>query len=133
MADDSLRGIEQGRASFAYQQVKAVAAEPGEELKKKYKSGAKRLPVLIKTNGLAQTLAFIQCHDPGNEALYRQIHDWLDRKKLVPPESEATLIETVINLSSSEYRRLTTETMAFSNWIRRFVDGLMPGAEEKWG
>ena len=59
MNETSLRGIEQGRAAFAYDCVNEIAQSAEEDLKKKYKSGAKKLPVLIKTNGLGQSLAFI--------------------------------------------------------------------------
>ena len=78
MNENSIRGIEQGRAQFAYDRVNEIAQNSNGDLKKKYKSGAKKLPVLIKTNGLGQALAFINRRDAGNEKLYDTIGEWLD-------------------------------------------------------
>ena len=138
MNENGTRGIEQGRAKFAYDQVKCIAdldpAQDGldsreakkiKDLQKKYKSGAKKLPVLIKTNGLGQALAFINGRDPGNAELYNMIGVWLSRKQLVGLAGNADLVDVVIGKPSNEYRRITTETLALLNWVRRFVDSLM--------
>ena len=143
MNENSIRSIEQGRAKFAYDQVKDIAdldpdqggldpqeAERIKDLQKKYKSGAKKLPVLIKTNGLGQTLAFIKRRDAGNEKLYDMIGRWLTCKQLIALDDNTDLVEVVIKESSNEYRRLTIETLALLNWVRRFVDGLMDKVEE---
>ena len=126
MNEDNIRSVEQGRAKFAYDQVKKVAIDTNpEDLKKKYKSGAKKLPVLIKTNGLAQALAYIQNRD-NYPRLYGQIASWLRTKGLI---EGGDLVEQVVNMESNEYRRITTETLALLNWVRRFVDGLMSDVE----
>ena len=129
MNENSIRGIEQGRAAFAYDCVREIAQNAEEDLKKKYKSGAKKLPVLIKTNGLGQALAFIKKRDPGNEKLYDLIGKWLACKKLVELGGNIDLVDAVISKPSNEYRRITTETLALLNWVRRFVDGLMDKVE----
>ena len=126
----SIRGIEQGRAAFAYDCVKAIAQSTNEDLKKKYKSGAKKLPVLIKTNGLGQSLAFINRRDAGNEKLYDTIGEWLVCKQLITLGRNVDLVDVVIGKPSNEYRRITTETLALLNWVRRFVDGLMEDVGE---
>ena len=126
MNEDSIRSVEQGRAKFAYDQVKRVAVDANQEdLKKKYKSGAKKLPVLIKTNGLAQALAYIQNRD-NYPRLYDQIASWLRTKGLI---EGGDLVDQVVDMESNEYRRITTETLALLNWVRRFVDGLMSDVE----
>lgn len=117
----TLKGIEQGRATYAYKAVQAV----NPSLQKEYKSSAKKLPVLIKTNGLGQSLAFIKKRNSSYDKLYGQIGDWLqkeDAKQLVP---KGELAEQVIQLKSPIYRQATVETLALLNWIRRFVDGLI--------
>ena len=128
MNENGTRGIEQGRAKFAYDSVNEVAQNSDENMKKKYKSGAKKLPVLIKTNGLGQALAFINKRDDGNDKLYDTIGEWLIDKQLI--EANQELVNTVIKKPSNEYRQITTETLALLNWIRRFVDSLMKGVEE---
>ena len=129
----TLKGIEQGRATYAFNAVQGVS----ENLKKKYKTAAKKAPVLVKTNGLGQTLAFIKSkggkrgEENGYDELYKQIAKWLqteDAKALVPPQGE--LVREVIKLPSPAYRQVTIETLTLLNWIRRFVDGLMKEVEE---
>lgn len=127
----TLKGIEQGRAKYAFEAVNGISRNGSEDLKKKYKSVAKKLPVLIKTNGLGQTLAFIKERNQGYDKLYDQIGNWLqteDAKKLVP---QGELVERIIRLQSPVYRQVTVETLALLNWIRRFVDGLMKDVEEE--
>lgn len=132
MSENSIRGIEQGRAKFAYDRVKVVA-DPGTDVKKqkKYKSGAKKLPILIKTNGLGQALAFINKRDDGNIELYKMISDWLSHKQLIELSRRDELVEVVIDATSNEYRQLTNETLALLNWVRRFVDSLMKDVEDE--
>ena len=130
MNENSIRGIEQGRAVFAYDCVNEISQNSNGDLKKKYKSGAKKLPVLIKTNGLGQALAFINNRDAGNEKLYDTIGEWLTCKQLIELSQNIDLVEVVISKPSDEYRRITTETLALLNWVRRFVDGLMKEVED---
>lgn len=130
MSENSIRGIEQGRAKFAYDCVKEIDQTTQADLQKKYKSGAKKLPVLIKTNGLGQALAFINERDDGNIRLYNMIGEWLAHKQLIELSENSDLVEVVVSKPSNEYRRITIETLALLNWVRRFVDGLMPKVEE---
>jgi CRISPR-associated protein Cmr5 len=54
----SNKGIEDGRAKFAYNCVQEAIAQ--KEIKQDdYKSHVKRIPMMIKTNGMGNTLAFI--------------------------------------------------------------------------
>jgi CRISPR-associated protein Cmr5 len=129
--DIEIRGIEQGRARYAFDQVNGIATDRtlDDGLRKKYKSGAKKLPVLIQTNGLGQTLAFINNRDDGYKKLYAQIGDWLAQKELIT--DGRYLVEEVIAKGSNEYRQITTETISLLMWMRRFVDGLMPNVQEE--
>ena len=121
------KGIEQGRAKYAFEAVSKVT---GDKLKKEYKTAAKKLPVLIKTNGLGQSLAFIKKRNNGYDRLYEQIGNWLQTKDTKQLVSSGELVEQVIKLESPVYRQVTVETLALLNWIRRFVDGLMKDVEE---
>ncbi len=113
-------GIEQGRATQAYSFVDEMK---GSSDWKEYRSGVKKLPVLIKTNGLGQALAFIQNRN-NFPKMYQQLGAWLqDKKKVVKP---GDLVQEVIKMESVEYRQVTVETLAMLNWMRRFVDGLNP-------
>ena len=129
----TLKTIEQGRAKYAFAKVKEISdnnEDGAKKLKENYKSTAKKLPVLIKTNGLGQTLAFLKSKGGKNtfnahDKLYEHIGSWLqteDTKRLV---KKGELVEQVINLESQDYRQATVETLALLNWVRRFVDGLI--------
>ena len=127
------KGIEQGRAKYAFEAVNGVSQKESDSFKKNYKSVAKKLPVLVKMNGLGQSLAFIKQRNTGYDKLYEQIGNWLqivDTKQLV---SKGELVEQVIQLKSPDYRQVTVETLALLNWIRRFADGLMKDVEDDNG
>lgn len=129
------KGIEQGRAMYAFNAVQDVN-EGSQKLKESYKSAAKKLPVLIKTNGLGQSLAFVQSKrgkkgkKNGYDELYKQIGNWLrtDAANQLVPQGE--LVKEIIGLKSPTYRQVTIETLALLNWMRRFVDGLMPNVKQ---
>lgn len=124
MADTTttLRGIEQGRASQAFDFVNHVKTHKADTWDE-YKSGVRKLPVLIKTNGLGQALAFIKSRKnfPG---IYEQLADWLQKKDAKGLIGGGELVQEVIQLPSATYRQVTLETLAMLLWMRRFVDGL---------
>jgi len=128
MTENSMSGIEQGRASYAYNKVLSVTYQ-SEGIQKKYKSYAKKLPVLIKTNGLGQALVFTQIKDEGSKELYQQISDWLGERELINSSDDMT--GQVVSMNSFKYRQAANEVLAFMNWVRRFVDGLMAKVEEE--
>jgi CRISPR-associated protein Cmr5 len=144
MTDNTtIKGMEQGRAKFAYE-----CAEEGskiEKRKKEYKSYVKKIPMMIKTNGLGATFAFIKSNikskrnpyecaeeeskkrDPY-DLIYQQITKWLKRepKKLISERlNDEDLEKVIISLNSPEYRALTIEVLAFFNWLKKFADGLI--------
>ena len=134
----TLKQIEQGRATHAYKAVNGVK----EKYKKKYKTAVKKAPVLVKTNGLGQTLAYIKSkggkinpktkkkEENGYDIFYDQIGNWLCSDAANQSVTDGELVEKVIELPSHEYRQVTVETLALLNWMRRFVDGLMKDVEE---
>ena len=148
-AETKIQGIESGRAKFAWdcakkgKEISTKKTKIGEELyeDKNYKSYVKRLPELIKTNGLGAALAFVfskRQKDPKKpknayDLIYRQIGEWLskeDNKHLWSGcNSNNELIEKIISCNSSSYRALTIEVLAFLNWLRRFAEGLIEEGE----
>jgi len=119
-----IRGIEQFRAKTAYDFVKSVAdSQLNDKAKGKYKSNTKKLPIYIKTNGLGQSLAFIRKRE-GWDKIYEQLTNWFQQNNFIP--SGKDLVEEVIpQMESDLYRHMTKECLAFLNWMRRFVDGLI--------
>lgn len=141
MADISnIKRLEQARASFAYQRAKAATEQQGKS-PKEYKSYAKKLPMMIKTNGLGAALAFAFSKSKDKKGrvtswglIYNDVQSWLnqDQKKfLLGNHVEKELANAVIELESPEYRAVTVEVLAFLNWLRRFAEGLIEGEAEE--
>lgn len=145
-----IQGIEQGRAKTAYDCVVKAKEdieqkirednkdESDEKLKEKidkkqkeYKSYAKKIPMMIKTNGLGATLAFIKSKRKKTyDYIYDNIVEWLiqkDPKKLLELKPNEELMDRVISINSPEYRAVTIEVLAFLSWLRRFAEGLIEG------
>lgn len=131
--------VEQGRASFAYQSI-INACNNKDDFKKKYKSYVKRLPMLIKTNGLGQALAFVKSKSANDNSsasgayalIYKQVAQWLreDQKHLMDINPDDDLVQKIVELDIERYRYVTGEVMALLNWMKRFADGLIEGEDE---
>lgn len=125
-------GLEQGRAAYAYQ-----CAEAGASLdkKKEYKAYVKKMPMLIKTNGLGAAVAFafakgskggnIQEKDPWG-LLYKQLEEWLRNNHHLKMDQNQ-LAKALTSSDSASYRATTVEVLALLNWIKRFADALIEG------
>ena len=129
--------IENGRAKFAYDRAKEAA-----ELNyKEYTSYVKKMPMLIKTNGLGATFSFyLSKIDPSQDQeskeskTYRLIGNhltnYLKQSPIQPTEIRNcnnfnNLIEKILSCDSTQYRLITQDVLAFVNWLRRFSDGLI--------
>ena len=134
MANDktAIKEIEEGRAKFAYE-----CALKGSKIdkKKEYKSYVKRIPMLIKTNGLGATFAYMLSKGGTYEFIGKQVLEWLknDEKGILANANEINdfkgLTEKIISLNSYAYRALTIEILAFFNWLKRFAEGLIEEEE----
>ena len=113
--------LEQGRAEYAY----TCAQEGMSKRQDEYKSYAKKIPMLIKTNGLGATLAFMQSKGGTYNSLLNQTKKWLVQNPLFCIEENDDLIQKIISMDSTEYRAVTTEVLAFYSWLRRFAEGLI--------
>jgi len=108
-----------------------------EKTQKEYKSYVKKIPMIIKTNGLGATFAFMLSKGGTYEAIGEQVLEWLknDEKCILPDAKGINLFKDlnikIIYLNSPEYRALTVEVLAFFNWLRRFVDGLIEEEENE--
>lgn len=122
-----IRTVEQGRAKFAYNRVKTIAVIENQSWKKDYKSYLKKIPMLIKTNGLAATFSFILTKDSeAYKQIYKDCTEWMknDPKQIFTLNNK-DLLEYILNLDSPEYRAFTTEILSFINWMQRFADGMI--------
>jgi CRISPR-associated protein Cmr5 len=112
----------QSSAVIAYQ-----CAEAAIGIGKEYKNHAKSLPLMIRTNGLGATLAYLESKDEKHfMELLKNIVDFLKKKKHIEIAEEITS-EMISNRNSSEIKELTKEVLGFLAWLRRFAAGLIPG------
>jgi len=134
----TIKGLEQSRAKFAFEKAEVIAKNNQDSDKaKEYKSYAKKLPMMIKVNGLGAAISFAFAKRKNKEGrktawgeIYYDLNEWLrkdENKWLLGNEPASELAEAVIELNSQEYRALTLETLAFLNWLRRFAEGLIEG------
>lgn len=123
---NTIKSLEQGRAKFAYECASEGSQQP---TKKEYKSHVKKIPMLIKTNGLGSTFAFVKSkkNDAAYRLIYEQTKQWLkrDEKTLLNVNEDDDLVEKIISLDSPGYRAITNEVLAFFNWLTRFAEGLI--------
>lgn len=133
--------LEQGRAAKAYR-----FAEAGAKLskKKEYKSYVKKLPMLIKTNGLGAAMAFIFAKGSKNGLpktsepwglIYSQIEEWLMedekcKRNLIKVEKNR-LAYSLTLMDSYTYRAVTIEVLALLTWVRRFAEALIAGEADQ--
>ena len=141
------RSLEQERAKFAYEKVGEVRKEDG-DTQGRYVSYVKSAPVLILTNGLGQALAFYlskldrpidvdyKTIDPkefpeGDKMayayLYRHISEWLARRVTEGQDP----LKYYMEHDGMSAIRLTDETIALLNWLKRFADAMLKKEKEQ--
>lgn len=127
-----IKNINQARAKFTYQEVKKVNdwAKEDAEKKKEFKSHVKDIPMMIKTNGLAATYAFVFSKQKKDNKDYKAIMDitksWLvDEQKLFKLENNKGFHETLMSLDQYQYRMAAREIIALFTWLKRYADGLI--------
>ena len=115
-----------------------VAKKVKEEkkLEKEYRSLARGLNAMIQINGLGQTLGFLKAKGKNQEKrphylLLQHLTEWMqDPEHFHAINSEVMkknydgLLQWVLDprTGSDDYRRATTECLAFGVWLRRFAE-----------
>lgn len=124
-----MRTRNQEYAAQIFEQVTQVFEGLGSEERNKYGSLTQRLPVLIRTAGLAQALAFADARGkkPGKRLLgdIAAVLRFKDKDELLKRSREAEL---------PEYMRLTRDVLAALAWYKRFAQsvlGVEAGADEE--
>jgi len=119
-----IKSKEQERAKKAWEMVKSIP----NNIIENYASLVKSVPVMILTNGLGQTLAFIVSKSKTEEykLLYEHLSKWLSDNVVWTKSDHISddLIERVINEKSQGYRMATEEALAFLAWVKRFATAL---------
>ena len=132
------RTLEQERAAFAWNCIQKIKDEifVGDQKKQEnYSSLVRKAPADIQTNGLGQIIAFWRAKGSGkgkpdvetpDYQILQHVSGWLNSKEsmnLAKPD----LVEWVSKEAKvADYRRATTETIAFLVWLKRFAEAELP-------
>ncbi len=142
MSKIGFKTLNQERAKFASKKIQAVKDgkltfknKKGQEKradKKKFATYAKRLPALIITNGLLPTLAFLASKD-DSRAVYETLVEWLVKTGFLhKPETindPYKAINEVAGMDASKLRAITTEALAFADWLKRLSEAYLSDEE----
>jgi len=128
------QNIEQKRGAQAWKDIQEVKGKSSEALEKEYRSLARGLNAMIQINSLGQTLGFLKAKGKGdaNKAHYlllKHLTEWMKdhfaaSNATVMQSGHDGLLRWVVDegTSSADYRRATTECLAFGVWLRRFAE-----------
>ncbi len=126
----TIKGIEQGRAKKAYDfALEGLAL--GDSKAPEYKAYVKKLPMMIKTNGLGASLAFVKSKQKKDayKKIYLQLTEWLSKESEITKGffrgKSTDLVKDIIEMDSYTYRAVTVETLALLAWVSRFAEGLI--------
>lgn len=131
------QNIEQERGRWAWKNITAIKGLNNETLEKEYRSLARGLNAMIQINGLGQTLGFLKAKGKGDTSkahslLLKHLTEWMQKPGHFAASNKDAMTNghdglllwiTHEETSSADYRRATTECMAFGVWLRRFAEG----------
>jgi len=114
-----------------------------QKLQKEYRSLARGLNAMIQINGLGQTLGFLKAKgkNDSNKAhflLLMHLTKWMRGPKhfnatniTAMNDRQDGFLKWVVDsaTSSADYRRATTECLAFGTWLRRFAEAELEGED----
>jgi CRISPR type III-B/RAMP module-associated protein Cmr5 len=114
-----MKNLDQKRAARALDNINHVGDKQSE-----YGSLAKSLPMMLQTNDLAQTMAFIKSKAPSNFAhqqMFNHLSQWLNRA-IRNEETDEDFLEWIVSQDTKIYRQAAGEAIEFSIWLRRFTE-----------
>jgi CRISPR-associated protein Cmr5 len=111
---------EQKYAQQAFEQVKQVpdAQRDG------YKTAAQELPILIRTAGLAQALAFSATQDDGRKQLLDHLAVLMGIQDAQCKQPREALLKRTLAADLGVYTRLTQQALDALLWYKRFAEAL---------
>src|SRR5947209_19005325 len=115
-----MRTRDQIYAADVYKRVKAVSEEfkKGDPDRNRYGGMAHQLPILIRTAGLAQALAFLESRDTkGHKQLLTDLAATVGQ--------QGKLLEKARGVGISDYMLLTRQVMAALLWYKRFAQSIL--------
>lgn len=117
------RDLDRSRASDAWQKIEQVSSTD-----KEYGSLARQMPTMIQVNGLVQTLSFLKAKKKNHHLkMFDHLSSWVCQQLRF---ANGDLLANAIRIESQEYRRATSESLAYLQWIKRFFEAKIQREEE---
>lgn len=118
-----LHQVESGRAQHAFQHV--TKGYTASEKPKEFAASCKKLPMLIKLNGLVPALLFAREKSQFGH-LDAYVMSWLksDGSPVAVLLRNANEIGDLTSLDSRHYRQVAGETQRYLTWVKRFAAAL---------
>lgn len=131
----TLRSLEQERAKAAWDAINEVKEankrlEENEQYEQEYASLARSAVSDVQASGLGQTLAFWRAKgfekgkpktNNAYAVLFNQVAHQLQARKILPCTQDP-VVWISNDASTDEYRRATSEVIAFLIWLKRFAE-----------
>jgi len=123
------RSLEQKRAKVAWDAISSYKNAHDTDKQSKMRALALGAPAEIQMIGLGQALAFWRAkgrkekeNERHHQDFYDSVSGWV--KGQIKWSTSDSLLEWIINTAStSDYRRATSETLAFLKWMKYFAEG----------
>jgi len=116
--------LEQQRAALAFTHVSEIERKPDED-RKKYAAIVHKLPSLLRTAGLCQTLEFVHSRKGAYQVPLSHLAAQLTRSHPPLKGGVTELLAVSRQADLPLYQRLTHEAIACADWYRRFVQSVL--------
>ena len=134
MSNTPLRSMDQERAEFALEKIKAILGGADQSHKVEVRRYLNNLPALIRMNGLGQALAFFRMKGEGtaHASIYLMVGAWLcdaGSKGRIFSES-ADALSAITQSDMAHYMAAQNEALALLQWLKKFAVALLPAPEK---
>jgi CRISPR-associated protein Cmr5 len=119
--------IQQQRAKFALERIKALPAKLKPDAQKEFISYASGLPAMIHMNGLGQAMAFCKVKGKERESyqqLYALVSEWLC-KPGQPYAGQPDVLTGITQADMAHYQLAQAETLVFMSWVKKFAKAFL--------
>ena len=115
-----MQSREQEYATKIYPQIEKYLTDKPEADQKKYGSMAHKLPILIRTAGLAQAISFVESRGlPPHQDLLTHL------ATIILNENSDAFSKRCRDAELTEYMALTEQTLLALSWYKRFAQSVL--------
>ncbi len=123
---------------YAFEAVQQLVNDDNttSKVRGRYATLARRLPALLQSAGLGQSVAFLLSRmdsdgRPASRKLLEHLGGWLLRDP-IPYKNLVTgkqLMRAILDAQPSTYRHMSREAAYLADWLKRFATGLIAEVE----